>query len=212
MDVIAIDGLAGTGKSTLARGLAKRLGISHLDSGATFRMVAWACIKAGADLNDPEGVQKCARSISMSYEGSVCLVDGVDVTAEIRTDEVSSAASKIAVYPKLREYLSEWQRSWVQEHGPSVAEGRDMTSIVFPDAALKIYLEADPILRADRRSESSANSVTERDSRDLNRTLAPTVKVPDAYVIDTSKLTIKEVEDMVMELWHSHSFRGTDST
>lgn len=208
MDVIAIDGLAGTGKSTLAYRLAQRLSLDHLDTGASFRMMAWAVAKSRKDVNCEAEVTSVVNNTKISYEAGICSVDGLDVTGEIRGDEISSVASKIAVYSLVRDELCRWQRDWVTCHGPSVVEGRDITSVVFPDALLKIFLKADESVRSQRRSESSRESVTERDERDLKRDIAPVTVVNDAVVIDTTVLTVGEVEELVVGLWRDKSLPG----
>ncbi|TAN25009.1 MAG: (d)CMP kinase [Actinomycetota bacterium] len=208
VDLIAIDGLAGTGKSTIAKALAERLGLSHLDTGASFRMMAWVALNSNAELDSETEVLKATQNVSISYEAGKCLVNGVDVTKKIRDESVSDAASKIAVHPQLRQKLLLWQQQWVSDHGKSVVEGRDTTSVVFPDALVKVYLEADPHVRASRRNETAAANVIERDARDMSRTSAPIRKVADAVVIDTTRISISEVEDIVAGLWksaiHSH--------
>ncbi|NNN18649.1 MAG: (d)CMP kinase [Acidimicrobiaceae bacterium] len=201
MDLIAIDGLAGTGKSTLAKALAIRLGLNHLDTGASFRMMAWAALNSGVNLDIESEVLKATKDILITYESGRSSVNNKDVTMEIRDERVSAAASRIAIHPGLRMRLLQWQRKWVSDHGASVVEGRDTTSVIFPDAAVKVYLEADPLIRASRRVESSANGIAERDMRDLSRTAAPLKRVADAVVIDTSTLPVSDIEDIVVALW-----------
>ncbi len=203
MDLIAIDGLAGTGKSTLAKALAERLGLSHLDTGASFRMMAWVALTSNTRLDSEAEVLKATESISMSYEAGKCLVNGTDVTKKIRQESVSAAASRIAVHPLLRQRLLIWQRQWVADHGKCVVEGRDTASVVFPDASVKVYLEADPHVRASRRIEATTANLVERDARDTSRSSAPIRKVADAVVIDTSRMAISEVADIVAGLWQS---------
>ncbi len=204
MELIAIDGLAGTGKSTLAKSLAARLGLNYLDTGATFRMMAWAALNAKANLENESEVINATNSVLIVFEDGRCFVDGIEVTGEIRTDAVSSAASKIAVFPQLRKKLLEWQRRWVADHGDCVVEGRDTTSVVFPDAPVKIFLEADPQVRAMRRPEATSDRIAERDKRDSERAVAPLQKVPGAVEIDTTSLTVEEVENLVVGLWEKH--------
>lgn len=204
MELIAIDGLAGTGKSTLARALAERLGLDYLDTGATFRMMALAMLRSNVRLEDEDEIMRVVDSVDISYEKGKSMVNGVDVTDAIRDEKVSSAASKIAVHPRLRERLLNWQRSWVLSHGASVVEGRDTTSAVFPDAAVKVYLEADAEVRAARRSEATASMIAERDKRDSERKVAPLIRVPEAVEIDTTRLSRSEVENLVIDLWERH--------
>jgi len=204
LELIAIDGLAGTGKSTLSKSLASRLGLNYLDTGATFRMVAWAALKAAAKLENESEVMAVVDTVVIAFENGQCYVDGKEVTEEVRTEAISSAASKIAVHPRLREKLLRWQRQWVSTHGDSVVEGRDTTSIAFPDAAVKIFLEADPQIRAARRTETTLIRMAERDRRDSERVVAPLQKVPEAVAIDTSSLSVGEVENLVSDLWEKH--------
>lgn len=205
MDVIAIDGLAGTGKSTLAYRLAQRLGLAHLDTGASFRMMAWAVARSSKDVNSEADVISVVKVTKISYETGICSVGGIDVTDQIRDDEISSVASKIAVYPSVREELCQWQRDWVRLHGPSVVEGRDISSVVFPNAKLKIFLKADELVRSQRRSESTKEAVAERDKRDMKREVAPVTIVNDAVVIDTTWLSVAEVEELVIGIWRNMS-------
>jgi cytidylate kinase len=204
LELIAIDGLAGTGKSTLARALAERLGLDYLDTGATFRMMALAMLRSNVRLEDEDEIMRVVDSVDISYEKGKSMVNGVDVTDAIRDEKVSSAASKIAVHPRLRERLLNWQRSWVASHGASVVEGRDTTSAVFPDAAVKVYLEADAKVRAARRSEATVATIAERDKRDSERKVAPLIRVPEAVEIDTTRLSRSEVENLVIDLWERH--------
>ncbi len=214
MELIAIDGLAGTGKSTLAKSLAARLGLNYLDTGATFRMMAWAALSSKANLENEAEVMTTTDAALITFEEGRCFVDGTEVTEAIRTDAISFAASKIAVFPRLRERLLWWQRRWVADHGDCVVEGRDMTSVVFPDAAVKIFLVADPQVRAMRHPEATADRIAERDKRDSERAVAPVQKVPGAVEIDTTSLTVEEVEGLVVDLWEKHksSRRGIGET
>ncbi len=201
MEVLAIDGPAGSGKSTLAQALAARLGMSYLDTGATFRMIAWSALRSNVNLDDEAAIVKIAETRNIVFDTGKCAVDDFDVTQAIRVEAVSAAASRIAVHPKLREKLLHWQRAWVIQHGDSVVEGRDTTTVVFPDASLKIYLEADASVRAARRSEATAGSTAARDERDSKRLAAPLLKAPGSVVIDTSKLTPSQVEDRAIRAW-----------
>lgn len=201
IEIIAIDGLAGTGKSTLANRLSERLGISHLDTGASFRMAALVVLQNGIDPDNDDKMIQAVNQVEMSFENGVSYINGLDVSGEIRSEQVSSMASRIAVSPGLRLALLKWQRAWVDKHGASVVEGRDIGSVVFPDALVKVYLYADDIVRSRRRTESSEAGLRERDQRDLNRRAAPTVQVKDAVVIDTTLLGPEKVEELVAQLW-----------
>ena len=201
IEIIAIDGLAGTGKSTLANRLSERLGISHLDTGASFRMAALVVLQNGIDPERDDKMIQAVNQVEMSFENGVSYINGLDVSGEIRSEQVSSMASRIAVSSGLRLALLKWQRAWVDKHGASVVEGRDIGSVVFPDALVKVYLYADDIVRSRRRTESSEAGLRERDQRDLNRRAAPTVQVKDAVVIDTTLLGPEKVEELVAQLW-----------
>lgn len=201
IEIIAIDGLAGTGKSTLANRLSERLGISHLDTGASFRMAALVVLQNGIDPDRDDKMIQAVNQVEMSFENGVSYINGLDVSGEIRSEQVSSMASRIAVSSGLRLALLKWQRAWVDKHGASVVEGRDIGSVVFPDALVKVYLYADDIVRSRRRTESSEAGLRERDQRDLNRRAAPTVQVKDAVVIDTTLLGPEKVEELVAQLW-----------
>lgn len=200
-EIIAVDGLAGTGKSTLASRLSERLGIGHLDTGASFRMAALVVIHNGIDPDDDEKMVQAVNQVEMAFENGSSYIDGLDVSSAIRSEQVSSMASKIAVSPALRLTLLRWQRAWVEKHGASVVEGRDIGSVVFPDALVKVYLYADDSVRSKRRTESSEEGLRERDQRDLSRNAAPTVQVKDAVVIDTTLLEPEKVEELVAQLW-----------
>ncbi|HUG20516.1 MAG TPA: (d)CMP kinase [Planctomycetaceae bacterium] len=202
--VITIDGPAGTGKSTVSRQLADRLGFEFLDTGAMYRCVAWRCLASGIDLNDSEQIACATNAMTLEFRADRCFVDEQDVTEEIRSSEVTAAASKVAVNPAVRARLVELQREW--SHGRSlVTEGRDQGTVVFPDARLKLFLTAQPEIRAQRRFEqlgetggsesyeSILQQIRERDRRDEQREIAPLVPAPDALVIDTSGMSEDEV-------------------
>jgi len=202
MRVIAIDGPAGSGKSTVARALALRLDLGYLDTGAMYRSVAFAAIRRGIDPDDVEPVGKVAQDLDlrMSDDGTVS-VDGVDATIEIRGPEVTRAVSIVAANPRVREEMRRRQREWATKRGGGVLEGRDIGTVVFPDAELKIYLDASPEVRASRRSkevaelayETVAADLARRDALDQGRTHDPLREASDAVVIDTSDLTVDEI-------------------
>jgi cytidylate kinase len=207
MRVIAIDGPAGAGKSTLARALAVRLGLPYLDTGAQYRAVAVAAARRGVDLDDATAVTHVAESMALDVVGDVLLLDGEDVTAAIRTPEASQGASRVAVVPAVRRILQQRQRSWAAEHGGGVAEGRDMGTVVFPDAAVKLFVTASVDERARRRAAQTgedpavvAVSIAERDRRDAERVEDPMGAAGDAVVIDTSGRTVEDVVDDVCAL------------
>jgi cytidylate kinase len=208
MRVIAIDGPAGSGKSTVARALAQALGLRYLDTGAMYRSVAFAALRRGIDPEDIEPVAKVAREfdLRMSDDGIV-KVDGVDATIEIRGPEVTRAVSIVAANPLVREEMRSRQREWATKNGGGVMEGRDIGTVVFPDAALKVYLDASPEVRADRRSkevtdlsyETVAADIARRDALDQGRNDSPLRTADDAVVIDTSNRSIDEIVEQVMQ-------------
>lgn len=204
--VLALDGPAGAGKSTTARAVAEALGFAYLDSGALYRCVALAAIERGVAPEDDEalGVLAAGLDIRQTSDGRF-LLDGRDVTGLIRTPEVSDAASRSSACPSVRRALVGIQRSAVLEPG-TVAEGRDIGTVIFPDADLKIFLDADASERTRRRSrELEAKSLpaeaiarvgeemAERDRRDSTRAVAPLAKADDALVMDTTHLAFDEV-------------------
>jgi cytidylate kinase len=198
--VIAIDGPAGAGKSTIARALAAGLGLEYLDTGAMYRGVTFAAIRRGVDLDDVEAVARLARSVVMEVGDQGVLVDGVDATVEIRSPEVTRAVSQVAANSGVRAELVERQRAWGRERGGGVVEGRDIGSVVFPDAVLKLYLTASPRVRAERRVAEAGGDVDEieaaiaaRDTYDSTRADSPLVRADGSIVLDTTGLSIDEV-------------------
>ncbi|MEY4705079.1 MAG: cytidylate kinase [Nitrospirota bacterium] len=211
--IVVIDGPAGVGKSTAAKSLASRLGYLYLDTGALYRATAWAVIESGLDPADAVAVAALLPSLSLQmplHQGTaMVLVNGRDVTGELRTPAVSSAASVVSAIPAVRAWLLPIQRQ-IGAGGAVVAEGRDMGTKVFPGADVKFFLEADPNVRAQRRhrelvtaghsgalEDTSAEMVT-RDARDRSRAVAPLVPAEDARHIDTSNLSASEVVDQMM--------------
>jgi cytidylate kinase len=207
MRVVAIDGPAGSGKSTTARGVADALGLHTLDTGAMYRAVALAALDAGVDVSDPEQVATLARRARMELGDGTVQLDGRDVSAEIRGPEVTGAVSAVSAHPAVRTVLVERQREWVRQRGGGVVEGRDIGTVVFPDATVKVFLvAADDVRAARRRRDEEAASrdvavddvreaLTERDRADssLGRALRPEDAAPDAMVIDTTASTVDDV-------------------
>jgi cytidylate kinase len=194
--IVAIDGPAGAGKSTVARAVAQQLGVAYLDSGAMYRCVALA------SLEDPshEPVQ-LAAALSISL-GERVLLDGRDVTAAIRQPEVSARASQVATDPEVRAALVALQRELLAT-GDWVAEGRDIGTVVAPQAELKIFLTASAAARALRRAEESVAAIEQRDRRDSARAHSPLRPAPDARVIDTTELTQEQVVEQIVALARS---------
>ncbi|MBP8975488.1 MAG: (d)CMP kinase, partial [Bacteroidetes bacterium] len=201
------DGPAASGKSTTAKLLAKKLGYIHIDTGAMYRAITYKALQNHIDVTDEDRLAKLARSCVLSFknedDGQRILLDGVDVTAEIRSLEVTNNVSVVSSHPKVREVLVELQRSLALEGGV-VLEGRDIGTVVLPDAEVKIFLVADVAERAKRRQRDLANAgisvddeqiqqeLIERDRKDSSRAASPLKKADDAIVIDTTNLTIDE--------------------
>ena len=196
LPVIAIDGPAGSGKSTVSRALATRLGIDRLDTGAMYRAVAWASLDRAIEPGDLDAVAEVARSIDIAV-GDRVQVDGTDVTEAIRGPQVSAAVSAVAANPEVRAVMVQRQREWATEHGGGVIEGRDIGSVVFPRADLKIFLTASAEERARRRPEEGAAAVARRDRIDSTRPVSPLGVAEGARVIDT---TDRAVDDIVEEV------------
>ena len=211
--IVTIDGPAGTGKSTVSRRVAAALGLPHLDTGAFYRAAALVALRDGVDLDDESGVVAAVGSAFFDQEDGRMLIDGEDVSAEIRDPLVAGASSTVATHPKVRSVLVDHQRCWVELHGDTgVVEGRDIGSVVFPDAGVKVFLEADPSVRAARRARETGQKFGDvlaeqgkRDSQDSLRDASPLVVPDDAFVIDTSNLEVSEVVDRIVELVKSAS-------
>lgn len=202
--VIAIDGPAGSGKSTVARAVAKRLGLAHLDTGAMYRSVALAALRANLDTTDLDATAKLARKTHIYVGPDGVFVDGDDATDAIRTEEVTKAVTAVASNPKVREVMVERQRQWITNNAGGVLEGRDIGTVVCPDATVKVYLVADPEVRAQRRAaehgEAVAQDMRRRDTADSTRDVSPLMRADDAVEIDTTQLSIVDVVDVVMGL------------
>lgn len=206
MRVIAIDGPAGSGKSTVARKLADRLGLEYLDTGAMYRAVTFAALRRNVDPADTEPVAALARMVDLSVSVDCVVVDGVDATIEIRGPEVTRAVSMVAANPEVRKELVSRQQDWARRHGGGVIEGRDIGSVVFPDAELKVYLDARPEVRAARRSkevsdldyETVAADLARRDALDQGRASSPLTRAGDAVEIDTSDLDVEQIIDLIV--------------
>jgi cytidylate kinase len=205
--VIAIDGPAGAGKSTIAKALARSMGIEYLDTGAMYRGVTFEVLRRGLEATDVDAVARVAREVVLEQGMDSLRVNGEDATEAIRTPAVDAAVSHVAANSAVREELRERQRKWIAGHGGGVVEGRDIGSVVFPDATLKVYLVASPLVRARRRVaqhggdvEEIARAITERDQRDSSRDDSPLRQMPDAVVVDTSDRTIEDVVKHISSL------------
>jgi CMP/dCMP kinase len=200
--IIAIDGPAGAGKSTVARLLAERLGFAYLDTGAMYRALTWLALERSVDLDDSSGLGELARSQPVSFERGAVLIAGSDVTGAIREARIDLAVSAVARHPEVREVMRERQRGLAHD-GDAVVEGRDVGSVVCPAAEVKVYLVADPAERARRRgvergahTATTAADLAHRDERDAGQMLP----AADAEVIDTTDLTVDAVLDRIEAL------------
>ena len=203
--VVAIDGPAGSGKSTVARGVAAALALRVLDTGAMYRTVTLAAIEAGAALDDEAVVAAIAQAAAVEVEDGVTRLGGRDVSEAIRGPAVTEAVSIVAAHPSVRQVLVERQRQWADRHGGGVVEGRDITTVVFPDACVKVYLTASDEERARRRHSDEADAARDveiedlrsamarRDALDSARAASPLRVADDALVIDTTCLEPAEV-------------------
>jgi cytidylate kinase len=206
--IVTMDGPAGTGKSTVSRLVADRLGIPRLDTGAFYRAAGLAALRAGIDLDDHSAVADLVAGLQLDQLGDRMLMDGVDVSEEIRTQIVTEASSRVSVHPDVRGLLVVYQRDWVaRNENRAVVEGRDIGSVVFPGATVKVYLDARPEVRAQRRAAQTGeeydlvlDDLRSRDSRDSTREASP-LTVPDgAVVIDTSDMDVDQVVETVVGL------------
>ncbi len=208
--VVAIDGPGGVGKSTVARSVANARGLGYLDTGATYRAAALAALRSGADLNDAPAVVDAVAAATIEYSKGIIYLDGVDVSHEIRSAAVTAASSRVAAIPEVRAVVVAMQREWAEIHGDeAVVEGRDIGTVVFPEAALKVFLTARPEVRAARRAgdpEAAGTAITEisaaleqRDHADSTRTTSPLRPADDAMVVDTSDMPLEEVISKVLD-------------
>ena len=208
--VIAIDGPSGAGKGTVARAVAAELGFRHVDTGAMYRAVAWRAQQLRADLDSEDAVLLIACAAVLDLDGSTVVIDGTDVSAAIRTPEIDRATTRVARLPRVREQLVARQRA-LADSGPVVMEGRDIGTVVFPDADVKIYLDASPDERARRRAFDPAHTAAQtqdladiaqamqrRDENDRTRLASPLSIASDATVIDTTGMPVAQVVERVM--------------
>ena len=220
--VVAVDGPSGSGKSSTARGVADRLGLAYLDTGAMYRAMTWALLQRGTDLSDPEAIARVADGVVIT-SGTDPLaptieVDGQDVSGPIRGADVTGSVSLVAAVPRVRELLVQRQRDTIEASpGGIVVEGRDIGSAVVPDAPVKVYLVADPAARAARRAaelggvDSGATQLdlARRDEIDSTRAASPLAKAPDAIEIDGTHLTLDQVVNAIVALVDDVTRAGT---
>ncbi|MCG7656508.1 (d)CMP kinase [Wielerella bovis] len=217
--IIAIDGPSASGKGTVAARVAAALGWAYLDSGALYRLTALHAKNQSVAWNDEIGVAKIAASLPVVFSNQNILLDGQDVSQQIRSEEIGMGASAVAKLPAVRSALLQRQRDFLTEQG-LVADGRDMGSVVFPDAPLKIFLTASAQVRAERRAkqinvplsgcqfEQILTDIQTRDENDRNRAIAPLQQLPDAKLLDTDHLTIEQAMQQVLD-WYEKSINKT---
>ena len=213
--VIAIDGPAASGKSTVAKALAKKLGFRYMDTGAMYRALTFLAIRKGLNLEDEDALEESLKDSKISLEespggGIRVLADGMDVTQDIRLPEITDKVFYIARSQRMRTLMRKAQREFASK-GPTIAEGRDMASVVFPQSKIKFYLDADERERARRRSkelkekgigesfQKVLSDIRERDKKDFDRSVAPLKKTPDAIYVDTTHMKIEEVVSALIE-------------
>ncbi len=206
--IVTVDGPSGTGKSTVSKAVASKAGLPHLDTGAFYRAATLAALREGIDLADSDAVVDVVGAMRLDQDNGLMFIDGEDVSTEIRGDRVTNSVSQIASHSEVRRILVNRQRAWVADHGGrAVVEGRDIGSVVFPAATLKIYLDARPEVRAMRRAtqvgkdpERIIEDLNRRDHLDASRDASP-LTIPDGSVtIDTSDLTFDQVVERVLSL------------
>jgi CMP/dCMP kinase len=213
--IIAIDGPSGAGKGTVARGIAARLGYRHVDTGAMYRAVAWQALHDGVDVNDETAVASIGERASFDLEDGKAIINGHDVAREIRTPRIDAAAAAVARHRAVREVLVRRQRE-MGRVGSVVMEGRDIGTVVFPEAHVKVYLDASPEERARRRAADPAHAASEkgaiaeiatalaeRDLSDSTRAASPLACAADAFVIDTTAMPVDAVVDLVLAVVES---------
>jgi cytidylate kinase len=207
MRVIAIDGPAGSGKSTVARRLADRLGLGYLDTGAMYRAVAFDALRCNVDPEDADRVAALARELELDVDDGKVVVDGTDATVEIRGPEVTRAVSIVAANADVRTEMRRRQREWAMKNDGGVIEGRDIGTVVFPDADLKVFLTAAPETRARRRAlevteldyETVAADLARRDALDQGRNDSPLAEATDAVTVDTTDRSVDDVVDELLQ-------------
>jgi len=215
LDLIAIDGPAGAGKSTVSRAVARRLGLTYLDTGAMYRAVTFAVLSSGVSPDDTAAVAELSRRVVLTIADDRVTVDGIDATVAIRSPEVTSSVSAVAANSAVRAELVTRQRAWAQAMGGGVMEGRDIGTVVFPDARLKVYLTASPGERARRRAAEAGGDVDEiaaaierRDHLDSTRADSPLKAADGSRLVDTDGRTIDEVVEAIVALLDERPAEG----
>jgi cytidylate kinase len=211
--IVTVDGPGGTGKSTVSRAVAERAGLPHLDTGAFYRAATLGVLEAGADPGSSAEVTPIVAGLHMSQQGGRMYLDGRDVSEEIRGEQVTAAVSAVSAHPEVRAILVGEQRAWVAGHGQrAVVEGRDIGSVVFPDAEVKVFLDASAQVRAERRAAETGESLEEvledlnrRDRLDSTRAASPMTVPEGALVVDTSELSFEQVVTRLLELIRAKS-------
>ena len=210
-NVVAIDGPGGSGKSTIARGVARTLGWHVLDTGAMYRAVTLAALEEQVALDDEKACARIAAEHTIAVDDGITMIDGRDVSAEIRGPRVTDAVSVVSAHPSVRRVLVARQRAWLAEHGAGVVEGRDIGTVVFPAAPVKVFLTASDEERARRRQRDEAASersvaveevqtaLAQRDALDSARAVSPLRPADDAVVVDTTGRTVEEVVEELVE-------------
>ena len=210
--IVAIDGPAGAGKSSVARAVAGRLGFAHMDTGAMYRAITLAAISGRIDLMDRRQLEAAVGAIEMDLDSSIVRLGGEDVTARLRTSDVTDAVSAVAAQPLVRAALVPLQKELARGHDV-VVEGRDIGTVVFPDAEVKIYLTASAQERVRRRMQQLGDAIdggtledeiSARDTADASRPLSPLQQAPEAHRIDSTEMTLDEVTDAIVELVARH--------
>lgn len=211
---MTIDGPSGVGKSTVSRRVAEELGIAYLDTGATYRAATLAVLQSNVDIDDEDAVLSVIGRRTIDYDERGILIDDQSVAYEVRSDAVTAAVSTVSAHPRVRAEIVDIQRRWVEAHGgDAVVEGRDIGTVVFPDAPIKVYLTASPLVRAERRATDSetegqdiaeiAEKLAARDHADSTRKTSPLRPAEDAVIIDTGEMTIEEVVERIVTLVRS---------
>ena len=208
--IIAIDGPAGTGKSTIAGIIAKKLGITYLNSGSFYRAITLACLENSIDISNPQAVIDFAKTLTLDYKDSHLILNGTDVEAHLHEDKVSANTSQVSAIPQIRQ-IADARMHEITKSQSIVCEGRDMTTVVFPEAEYKFYLDASLDVQAQRRYDQGVSGMTleqikeaikKRDELDKTKAVGALKRAPDAVYIDTSDLTIEEVCDRILSKIH----------